>query len=108
MQYKCIWLLFELVWFIIHSPSLGRPQNQNAGNNASGNKNEMIGLNELAKHVLKQICCQEWVHERCLRYPEVLCSEEVIRDALLSHQQVRFFFFYRNSEIFIIYFLRLK
>lgn len=48
----------------------------------------MIGLNELAKHVLKQICCQEWVHERCLRYPEVLCSEEVIRDAVLSHQQV--------------------
>lgn len=79
-----------MIRFYIHRPSLGRPQNQNTNTNASANKAEMIGLNEFAKHVLKQICCQEWVHERCLRYPEVLCSEEVIRDALLSHQQVSY------------------
>lgn len=62
----------------------------------------MIGLNELAKHVLKQICCQEWVHERCLRYPEVLCSEEVIRDAVLSHQQVCLLLKLRNFHCITI------
>ncbi|GFR15875.1 mediator of RNA polymerase II transcription subunit 12-like protein, partial [Trichonephila clavata] len=69
-------------------PALGRPQNQGAGNsNGNSVSPEVPGLNEFAKHVLKQIRCQDWIHERCLRYPEVLCSEEVILDSMLTHLQ---------------------
>ncbi|GFV97760.1 mediator of RNA polymerase II transcription subunit 12-like protein [Trichonephila clavipes] len=69
-------------------PALGRPQNQGTGNsNGNSVSSEVPGLNEFAKHVLKQIRCQDWIHERCLRYPEVLCSEEVILDSMLTHLQ---------------------
>ena len=30
-------------------------------------------LSDFAKHILKQICSQKWVHNRCLQVRIVLC-----------------------------------
>uniref|UniRef100_A0A2R5LGN9 Putative thyroid hormone receptor-associated protein complex subunit n=1 Tax=Ornithodoros turicata TaxID=34597 RepID=A0A2R5LGN9_9ACAR len=48
---------------------------------------ESAGLNDYAKYALEQICGQQWIHERSLRDPDVLCSAELLLDPMLSHKQ---------------------
>ncbi|KAH9370579.1 hypothetical protein HPB48_002490 [Haemaphysalis longicornis] len=48
---------------------------------------ESAGLNDFAKYALGQICSQQWIHERCLRDPDVLCSPDLLLDPMLSHKQ---------------------
>ncbi|XP_067143152.1 mediator of RNA polymerase II transcription subunit 12-like protein isoform X2 [Centruroides vittatus] len=67
--------------------SLGRP----AGSGISGGScgMETAGLSEFAKHVLRQICSQEWIRELCLRDPDLLCSQDLSVNSVLSPQQAR-------------------
>lgn len=46
------------------------------------------GLSELAQFVLREICSQEWVLERCLQNPEELCHQDMLLDSMLSSKQV--------------------
>lgn len=47
----------------------------------------MTSLSDFAQHVLKQICSQEWVLERCLQ--EDLCHEEMLLDNELTPRQAQ-------------------
>ena len=47
------------------------------------------GLSEFAQHVLRQICSQEWVLERCLQNPEDLCDQDMLLDKLLTPRQAQ-------------------
>lgn len=51
-------------------------------------------LSELAQLVLREICSQEWVLERCLQNPEELCTQDMLLDSMLSPKQVIYRFFY--------------
>lgn len=46
------------------------------------------GLSDLAQFVLREICSQEWVLERCLQNPEELCHQDMLLDSMLSSKQV--------------------
>ncbi|XP_015794701.1 mediator of RNA polymerase II transcription subunit 12-like protein isoform X2 [Tetranychus urticae] len=48
---------------------------------------EAAGLNEFAKHVLRQISSQEWILERCLRDPDVITKQDVFLDPSLTPEQ---------------------
>lgn len=48
-----------------------------------------VGLSDFAQHVLRQICSQEWVLERCLQNPEELCDTDMLLDSMLTPKQVR-------------------
>ncbi|RWS30264.1 mediator of RNA polymerase II transcription subunit 12-like protein, partial [Leptotrombidium deliense] len=50
---------------------------------------ENATLGEFAKHALKQICSQEWIHERCLREPEMLSKPDLLLDPMLTHKQAQ-------------------
>lgn len=61
-----------------------------SGNRSSRIENiESAGLGEFAKHALKQICSQEWVHEKCLRDPEMLCKPDLLLDTMLTSKQAQ-------------------
>lgn len=45
----------------------------NNGSGGAGNMESTPGLSEFALLVLREICSQEWVLERCLETPEELC-----------------------------------
>ncbi|XP_034934643.1 mediator of RNA polymerase II transcription subunit 12 [Chelonus insularis] len=47
------------------------------------------GLSDFAQHVLRQICSQEWVLERCLQNPEELCHPEMLLDSMLTPRQAQ-------------------
>ena len=47
------------------------------------------GLSDFAQHVLRQICSQEWVLERCLQNPEELCDSEMLLDDVLTPRQAQ-------------------
>ncbi|XP_050541697.1 mediator of RNA polymerase II transcription subunit 12 isoform X2 [Daktulosphaira vitifoliae] len=47
------------------------------------------GLSELAQFVLREICSQEWVLERCLQNPEELCHQDMLLDSMLSSKQAQ-------------------
>ncbi|XP_057325001.1 mediator of RNA polymerase II transcription subunit 12 [Microplitis mediator] len=47
------------------------------------------GLSDFAQHVLRQICSQEWVLERCLQSPEELCYPDMLLDSMLSARQAQ-------------------
>ncbi|EEC08725.1 thyroid hormone receptor-associated protein, putative [Ixodes scapularis] len=66
-------------------PSLGRHPSSVGG--SRGTATESAGLNDFAKYALGQICSQQWIHERCLRDPDVLCSSDLLLDPMLSHKQ---------------------
>ena len=67
----------------------------NFSGNSSGNRSarteniETAGLGEFAKHALKQICSQEWVHEKCLRNQEMLCNQDLLLDTMLTSRQAQ-------------------
>lgn len=46
-------------------------------------------LSEFAQHVLRQICSQEWVLERCLQNPEDLCQTGMLIDPMLTSKQAQ-------------------
>ncbi|XP_075535912.1 mediator of RNA polymerase II transcription subunit 12-like protein isoform X4 [Dermacentor variabilis] len=66
-------------------PSLGRHPSSVGAPRGTGI--ESAGLNDFAKYALGQICSQQWIHERCLRDPDVLCSPDLLLDPMLSHKQ---------------------
>uniref|UniRef100_A0A0A9YNL5 Mediator of RNA polymerase II transcription subunit 12 n=1 Tax=Lygus hesperus TaxID=30085 RepID=A0A0A9YNL5_LYGHE len=47
------------------------------------------GLSELAQYVLKEMCSEEWVLERCLEKPEELCTQDMMLDHMLSPKQAQ-------------------
>ena len=50
---------------------------------------DVAGLGEFAKMALRQICSQEWVHDKCLRDPEMLCKPDLLLDTMLTPKQAR-------------------
>lgn len=60
---------------------------------SSGNVNmeteNVKGLSAFAQHVLRQICSQEWVLERCLQNPEELCHPDMLLDNMLTPRQAQ-------------------
>ncbi|XP_028966939.1 mediator of RNA polymerase II transcription subunit 12-like protein [Galendromus occidentalis] len=44
-------------------------------------------LAAFAKFALVQICSQQWVHERCLRDPDILCTPDLLLDPMLTNPQ---------------------
>lgn len=73
--------------------------------NSSGNYSETNAhnLSEFAQFVLREICSQEWVVERCLQNPEIICDQDMLLDAMLSPKQVR-----RNAYLNIMNALKNK
>lgn len=56
----------------------------------SGVQNENTSsLSDFAQHVLRQICSQEWILERCLQNPEDLCQNGMIIDPMLTAKQAQ-------------------
>ncbi|KAL6442397.1 hypothetical protein ACFW04_002558 [Cataglyphis niger] len=47
------------------------------------------GFSDFAHHVLRQICSQEWVLERCLQNPEELCHQDMLLDNMLIPRQAQ-------------------
>lgn len=60
---------------------LDQPQ-MNQNENASS-------LSDFAQHVLRQICSQEWVLERCLQNAEELCKPGLLIDNMLKANQAQ-------------------
>ncbi|XP_073983833.1 mediator complex subunit kohtalo isoform X3 [Rhodnius prolixus] len=56
-----------------------------SGTNVSNNG----GLSELAQLVLKELCSEEWILERCLQKPEDLCTPEMMLDSMLTAKQAQ-------------------
>lgn len=46
-------------------------------------------LSDFAQHVLRQICSQEWVLERCLQNPDELCQNGMLIDPMLTSKQAQ-------------------
>jgi len=78
--------IYSLFYFVIYC-SLGNSDTQ------------APGLSELAQFVLREICSQEWVLERCLQNPEELCHQDMLLDSMLSSKQVWKTFFFENKLI---------
>lgn len=57
---------------------------------------ENAGLSEFAKHSLREMCSQDWVREKFLRDPEGLFNSEMLLDAMLTPEQVRYRNWYQN------------
>ena len=49
---------------------------------------ETAGLNEFAKHALKEICSQDWVREKFLKDLQGLFTPDMLLDSVLAHNQV--------------------
>ncbi|KAI5712973.1 hypothetical protein M8J75_012739 [Diaphorina citri] len=58
-------------------------------NNSASTMESTPGLSEFALLVLREICSQEWVLERCLETPEELCREGMLLDDMLSPKQAQ-------------------
>ncbi|CAH0557477.1 unnamed protein product [Brassicogethes aeneus] len=56
---------------------------------STGNAESTASLSAFANHVLREICSQQWVLERCLSHPEELCEMDNLLDPLLSHSQAQ-------------------
>lgn len=56
---------------------------------STGNAESTASLSAFACHVLREICSQQWVLERCLCHPEELCDMDNLLDPLLSHSQAQ-------------------
>lgn len=59
------------------------------GSHASPTTSAAAGLSDFAQHVLRQICSQEWVLERCLQNPEELCHPDMLLDNMLTPKQAQ-------------------
>lgn len=54
-----------------------------------GAANEHVPLSSYARYVLRQICSQPWVHQRCLHNPEELLKLDGLLDSCLSLRQAQ-------------------
>nr|XP_006824481.1 PREDICTED: mediator of RNA polymerase II transcription subunit 12-like protein-like [Saccoglossus kowalevskii] len=50
---------------------------------------ETASLSDYAKYVLKMICTQDWVREKCLKDPENLCTPELLLDNVFTNKQAQ-------------------
>lgn len=57
--------------------------------NSGGASSENVTLATYARYVLKQICSQPWVHQRCLQNPEELLKSDGLLDSCLSFRQAQ-------------------
>lgn len=55
----------------------------------SSHNENATSLSEFAQHVLRQICSQEWVLERCLQNAEDLCLPGMLIDNMLTSKQAQ-------------------
>lgn len=69
--------------------SLKSIQTLNFRQSSSSNAESTASLSAFANHVLREICSQQWVLERCLSHPEELCEMDNLLDSLLSHSQAQ-------------------
>lgn len=53
------------------------------------NQETSTSLSDFAQHVLRQICSQEWVLERCLQNAEELCQQGMLIDNMLTAKQAQ-------------------
>ena len=60
-----------------------------SGNPTAPQKSDIGSLTEFAKLVLRTMCGQEWVRERCLQDPESLFQQQHLLDPCLSQSQTR-------------------
>ncbi|XP_066254151.1 mediator of RNA polymerase II transcription subunit 12 isoform X3 [Euwallacea similis] len=67
----------------IDGPNLDLPQI------STGNPEATASLSAFANHVLREICSQQWVLDRCLCHPEKLCDSDNLLDDLLTHSQAQ-------------------
>lgn len=70
-----------------HDHEMSQQMIPNTLNTTTINNGEQISLLEFAQHVLKQICAQEHVLERCLKNADKLC--DMIIDEMLTPKQVQ-------------------
>lgn len=56
--------------------------------NSAQNENTS-SLSDFAQHVLRQICSQEWVLERCLQNADELCLTGFLIDEMLTPKQAQ-------------------
>lgn len=70
-----------------HDHDMTQQLTSTPSNTGALNNSEQISLLEFAQHVLKQICAQEHVLERCLKNAEKLC--DMIIDEMLTPKQVQ-------------------
>lgn len=68
-----------------HDHDMSQPLLTTPLNNSVTNTGDQISLLEFAQHVLKQICAQEHVLERCLKNADKLC--DMIIDDMLTPKQ---------------------
>lgn len=61
-----------------------------------------VGLSDFAQHVLRQICSQEWVLERCLQNPEELCDTDMLLDSMLTPKQVIIYLVTRFDVLVVV------
>ncbi|XP_058826167.1 mediator of RNA polymerase II transcription subunit 12 isoform X2 [Topomyia yanbarensis] len=53
------------------------------------NQDSTTSLSDFAQHVLRQICSQEWVLERCLQNADELCQQGMLIDNMLTAKQAQ-------------------
>lgn len=68
---------------------LGSSSFGTSGRNPLGGAAENVALATYARCVLKQICSQPWVHQRCLQNPEELLKPDGLLDSCLSFRQAQ-------------------
>lgn len=56
---------------------------------SNANQDSTASLSDFAQHVLRQICSQEWVLERCLQNAEELCQQGMLIDNMLTAKQAQ-------------------
>ncbi|XP_032668438.1 mediator of RNA polymerase II transcription subunit 12 isoform X2 [Odontomachus brunneus] len=69
---------------------LGLDLAMSSSSSSAGMTTENVkGFSDFAHHVLRQICSQEWVLERCLQNPEELCHQDMLLDTMLTPRQAQ-------------------
>lgn len=69
---------------------LGLDLAMSSSSSSAGMTTENVkGFSDFAHHVLRQICSQEWVLERCLQNPEELCHQDMLLDNMLTPRQAQ-------------------
>lgn len=58
-------------------------------NNPNSQSENASSLSDFAQHVLRQICSQEWVLERCLQNADELCQTGMLIDPMLTSKQAQ-------------------
>ncbi|XP_014477352.1 PREDICTED: mediator of RNA polymerase II transcription subunit 12 [Dinoponera quadriceps] len=72
------------------SDDLGLDLAMSSSSSSAGMTTENVkGFSDFAHHVLRQICSQEWVLERCLQNPEELCHQDMLLDTMLTPRQAQ-------------------